>query len=66
MQCLFFRKRLGDSFHKVPYPIQIRRGTTPLWVQHSTMDVAVMYVSLPQEIDIQLLPIGFQKEKRGR
>jgi hypothetical protein len=55
---LVLRKRSGDSFLKAPYPIQIRRGTTPLWVQHSTMDVAVMYVSLPPEIDIQLTPIG--------
>jgi hypothetical protein len=55
---LVLRRRSGDSFVKVPYPIQIRRGTTPLWVQHSTMDVVVMYVSLPQDIDIQLIPIG--------
>jgi hypothetical protein len=53
---LVLRKLSGDSFIKVPYPIQIRRGTTPLWVQHSTMDVAVMYVNLPEEIDIELIP----------
>lgn len=55
---LVLRKRLGDSFAKVPHPIQIRRGATPLWVQHPTMDVAVMYVLLPQDIDIQLLPVN--------
>jgi hypothetical protein len=53
---LFLRKRSGDSYTKFPYPIQIRRGTTPLWVQHPTMDVAVMYVSLPEGIDIELVP----------
>jgi hypothetical protein len=55
---LMLRKRSGDSFIKVPYPIQIRHGATPLWTQHLTMDVAAMYVSLPSDIDIQLLPTG--------
>lgn len=55
---LILRKRLGDFFAKIPHPIQIRRGTTPLWIQHPTVDVAVMYVSLPPDIDIQLIPVG--------
>lgn len=55
---LMLRRRSGDSFIKVPYPIQIRHGSTPLWTQHPEMDVAAMYVSLPSDIDIQLLPIG--------
>lgn len=53
---LNLRKRTGDLFSKVPYTISIRRGTEALWTQHPLADVAVMYVRLPEDVDIQLLP----------
>ena len=53
---LNLRKRSGDLISKVPYPISIRRGSEPLWTQHPHADVAVMYVALPKDVDIQLLP----------
>jgi hypothetical protein len=53
---LNLRKRSGDVFSKMPYSISIRRGAKPLWTQHPQADVAVMYIALPNDIDIQLLP----------
>jgi hypothetical protein len=29
----------------------------PIWKEHPKADIAVMYVSLPKEADIQLLPM---------
>jgi hypothetical protein len=54
---LNLRKRSGEVFSKVPYPIPIRQGTVQLWVQHPTADVAAMYIAIPKDIDIQLLPV---------
>jgi hypothetical protein len=53
---LNLRKRSGDTFSKVPVTIPIRRDTEKLWTQHPHADVAVMYVALPKDTDIQLLP----------
>lgn len=55
---LFLRKKEGDKFIKLPYPIQIRKGSEQLWKEHPKADVAVMYVRLPKEADVQLLPIS--------
>ena len=54
---LFLRKKQGDEFVKFPYPVQIRRGSKPVWMEHPTADVAVMYVPLPKDADIQLVPM---------
>jgi hypothetical protein len=44
-------------FQKLPVTLKIRDGDKPLWTKHPKADVAVMYVSIPKEADIQLLPI---------
>lgn len=51
------KKQNNDSFTKIPYTIKIRQGSSPLWTKNkSRIDVAAMYVALPKDIDIQLLP----------
>lgn len=41
---------------ETPYPIQIRSGERPLWVQHPNSDVAVMYVTLPNDAVPTIVP----------
>jgi len=55
---LFLRKKQGDDFFKFPHTIQIRNGKKKLWKEHPNADVAVMYVNLPNEADVFLLPIS--------
>lgn len=55
---LYLRKKQGDKFIKLPHSIQIRKGSQQLWKKHPKVDVAVMYVRLPKEADIQLLPMS--------
>src|SRR5438128_2583170 len=55
---LFLRKKEDNKFVKLPYQIQIRKGNEQLWKEHPRADVAVMYVRLPKEADIQLLPMS--------
>ena len=55
---LSLRKKDGDEFVKFQYQVQIRKDEQPLWTKHPEADVAVMYVSLPEEADIQLLPMS--------
>jgi hypothetical protein len=55
---LFLRKKQGDEFVKLPFPLQIRQGDKSLWKEHPNADVAVMYVRLPEEADVQLLPMS--------
>lgn len=54
---LLLRKK-NENYQKVPYPFEIRREGKPLWKRHpdKAVDVAVMYVVLPRNIDIVLLP----------
>jgi hypothetical protein len=52
---MFLRKKEGDTYKKVPYAIKIREGNIALWTTHPSADVAVMYVSLPQEADIAIV-----------
>ena len=51
---LFLRKEADGSYEKIPYPVEIRRNNRPLWIRHhdEAADVAAMYVTLPQGIDI--------------
>lgn len=51
---LFIRKK-NEDYHKFPYKFEIRHEGKPLWTRHPEVDVAVMYVKLPKEIDIALL-----------
>lgn len=51
------KKQNDDSFTKIPWGVKIRQGSNPLWVKNkSDIDVATMYVNLPKDLDIQLLP----------
>jgi len=52
---LFLRTKQGDVFRKVAYNIRIRNGQRALWTPHPSADVAVMYVSLPDDVDISLI-----------
>ena len=53
---LIIRKKKADgSWKKNPYPIKIRDKGRALWVQHDKVDVAVMYVRLPEYVDIPLV-----------
>ena len=53
---LLLRKK-NEEYQKVAYPVMIRSKGKPLWARHTdeVVDVAVMYVSLPEEIDLLLL-----------
>ena len=55
---LFLRKKQNDEFVKFPWPLHLRNGNQELWKEHPKADVAVMYVKMPPEADIQLLPIS--------
>lgn len=50
--------RQYDEFVKMPMPLTIRKEGLPLWKEHPKADIAVMYITLPYEADIQLLPMS--------
>jgi hypothetical protein len=49
---LFLRRKTGDTFQKLLYPIKIRKNGQPVWIDHPEADVAVMYIRLPTEADV--------------
>jgi len=56
------RKRSASEWERLPVPISIRSGTTPLWTEHPDADVAVMYVTIPPTAVGQLLPTSLLAE----
>lgn len=57
---LLLRKKIGEGKYSTgEWPIQIRKGTDNLYLRHKDADVAVIYVVLPVEVKIPLLPISF-------
>lgn len=53
------KKQDNESFIKLPWKIKIRQGNNILWVKNTSgVDVAAMYVALPRDIDVELLPIS--------
>ena len=56
---LSLRKKVDDDYIKVPWQIRIRDKKKPLWVKHPEVDIAVMYVRLPKEAEVVLLPMSF-------
>ncbi len=44
-----------DGYARFEQPLAIRRDGKPLWTQHPTADVAVMYVQLPQNLATDLI-----------
>jgi len=54
---LHLRRKIGDNnFEHVPIPIQIRANGQPLWTQNPNVDVAVIYIRIPNGIVLPLLP----------
>ena len=43
----------------MPYPVQIRSNGKDLFTRHKTADVAVMYATMPKDLDITLLDLSF-------
>ncbi|RJQ62264.1 MAG: serine protease [Stygiobacter sp.] len=56
---LNLRKKIGDSYTKKSIPISIRKNGHPLWTKHPEVDVAAMYVGIPDDIVFDLLPTNF-------
>lgn len=52
---LHLRKREGDKFIRLPYPVHIRNKGTPAWTRHPDADVAAIRIRLPKDADIQLI-----------
>jgi len=52
---LHMRKKVGDGFERVPIQLAIRSAGKPLWVQHSTADVAVMRIRVPDLAHVVLV-----------
>jgi hypothetical protein len=50
------RSPAPSQWERLPFPIKIRTGQSPLWAKHPNADVAVMYVALPHSVSIPLLP----------
>lgn len=55
---LFLRKKINNLYEKLPWEISIRKEGENLWINHPEVDVSAMYIALPIDIDIALLPIG--------
>ncbi|MBA7497906.1 hypothetical protein ES704_00640 [subsurface metagenome] len=55
---LFLRKKFNNLYEKLPWEISIRKEGKNLWINHPEVDVSAMYIALPIDIDIALLPIG--------
>jgi hypothetical protein len=53
---IFFRRKDGDRYIKIPCRYQIRRDGKPLWVKHPKADVAAMFIIPPINSDILLVP----------
>jgi hypothetical protein len=51
---LVLRTRVLGVYRKLPVKIRVRIGGKPLWLKHSDLDLAAMYVSLPPAADIVL------------
>lgn len=45
-----------NAWIKVPHLVKIRANGLPLWKRHPQADVAVMYIDVPNEAAIKLLP----------
>jgi len=56
---LHLRVKTEKSYRRLPTPLKIRHAGRPLWVKHPEVDVAAMYVSLPDEVQFDLLPHAF-------
>ncbi len=57
---IYLRKKQDDeSYIKLSWKIKIRQSNNDLWVKNASgSDVVAMYVALPNDIDVELLPIS--------
>lgn len=55
---LHFRERRGSGFARLPVSIPIRSSGTPLWKKHPDVDVAAMFVQVPNVADVQLVSMS--------
>lgn len=54
---LILRQRSPDStWKRLIHRLRIKENGRPLWTSHPTADVAAMYISVPPDTGIQLLP----------
>lgn len=54
---LHLRRKIDENkFEHVPYQIAIRSNGQPLWTKNPNADVAVMYIRIPNDIVIPILP----------
>jgi S1-C subfamily serine protease len=51
---LYFRRKVGDGFERLPVSLAIRAGGKPLWVQHPMADVAAIRVKVPDTAQLTL------------
>jgi hypothetical protein len=56
---LSLRKKVKTGYIKMNWSIRIREKKKSLWTKHPDVDVAVMYISLPKEAEVVLLPMKF-------
>lgn len=52
---LNLRRKTNDGWQRVRYPIKIRDSGVPLWTGPDDVDVAVMYVTPPQNVQIPII-----------
>lgn len=56
---IMLRKKVNEEYFSFEHKIRIRINGKPIWHKHPDADVIAMYVSLPKNIDIVLLPTSF-------
>jgi len=64
---LHLRRQMDEKTNtwvRVPFPLKIRANGQPLWKRHPEADVAVMYISIPNETPIKTItPLMFADDK---
>lgn len=53
------KPRPEGGYTGLPYPLQIRSNGKDIFTRHKTADVAVMYATMPRDLDITLLDLSF-------
>jgi hypothetical protein len=60
---LHLRRQLEDGrWQTMPTPIQIREGAKRLWVEHGQADVAAMYIGVPEQAIVSVIPLSILAE----
>jgi S1-C subfamily serine protease len=56
---LIMRRKDADKYDRIEHSFKIRNQGKELWVKHPEVDVAVMYLPVPKDAYISLLPMNF-------